>query len=119
MVREYATDDLRISIVYRARCFRDEQERQRYLETGGGPKMSLDEILRRLALDLADKGILPSAEAGLQMPRIDFAQLLLDSYVAYPLPRAAAAVPFNYCMLPKAVPAMAGVLTTILSPFCA
>lgn len=105
-LQEYDTDDLRCTVVYRARCFASEEERERYAkqqETGEGI-MSLDDVLARMLPDMVARGWIPSVEAGKAMPRVRLAELLLG-YVKYPLPpKENAVVPYNYCALPRLYP---------------
>merc|ERR1711916_130738 len=105
-VRNYTTDDLRISIVYRGRCFHDEDEVARFGGNGGADKMELDDILKRFAADLVDRKIMPSVDSVLKMDRLKLSLMILDTYVAYPhSPHSI--LPFNYCMLDSVVPWLA------------
>jgi len=111
LAKTYSFDDLRISVVYRARCFKDEQQRDYYNELNAAgdeaakKRYSLNSILVRLAADLARRGIVSSTKDALAMPRLDLALLLLDTYVRYPLPPAAdVIIPMNYCAAPRLLP---------------
>lgn len=66
-----------------------------------------------MAEDLVQRKRLASVVEGLSMPRIDFAQLLLDEYIRYPY-SAEAVVPFNFCAIGSAVPR----LKHFFSHFC-
>lgn len=101
-LRNYTFDDLRISIVYRARCFASEEERQRYHDTKD-EHIPLDEILETLAQDLVERGKVTSVQQALTMPRYDLASLILKTYIAYPLPPRAM-IPYNYCALTRLFP---------------
>eukprot|EP01062_Namystynia_karyoxenos_P012544 TRINITY_DN14521_c0_g1_i1.p1 TRINITY_DN14521_c0_g1~~TRINITY_DN14521_c0_g1_i1.p1 ORF type:complete len:434 (+),score=142.01 TRINITY_DN14521_c0_g1_i1:68-1369(+) len=112
----YTTDELRMTVVYRARCFEGEDERQRFLaqlytqdERADG-QLPLSEILATFRADLTRRGVL-AADA--QPALLDLAMMILKTYVAYPLPPEAL-VPYNYCALPRLVPW----LGPVLRPFC-
>ena len=53
----YDTEDLRMSIVYRAKCFKSEAERDRFNSMSEEEKMTLESILDKLKMDLARKSI--------------------------------------------------------------
>jgi hypothetical protein len=98
-VQRYTEDDLRQSLVYRARCFASEEERERY--HAFPTRMSLDSILVRFEDDLIQLGI-KSKEQLQAMDRLSFAFLIMDTYLQYPKPPLATAlVPVNYCALTK------------------
>lgn len=111
IVQKYKTNDLRISLVYRARCFANEAEAASYRQEGdmtiGGPAkqmLSLEDVLGTLGVDLARRGLVSSAEAALKMDRLEYAMLLLDTYLVYPTTDAW--LPINYCALGRLVPAL-------------
>eukprot|EP01095_Lingulamoeba_sp_RSL-Kostka_P000883 TRINITY_DN1116_c1_g1_i1.p1 TRINITY_DN1116_c1_g1~~TRINITY_DN1116_c1_g1_i1.p1 ORF type:complete len:475 (+),score=174.64 TRINITY_DN1116_c1_g1_i1:52-1476(+) len=110
--KEYNTSDLRISLVWRERCFKSLEEK---IEFDNHPRYTLDEIFKRFENDLRSKGILKPNQ---EVPKgIDLATLLLDSYVHYPLPNKW--MPYNYCALPKLLPDNIGnPISSLLSPFC-
>jgi len=118
VLQKYSSSDLRITIVYRARCFASEDERDHYHNLQPSDKLSLTEVLRVLTDDLVQRGIL-TVNSAEQIDRLDLAILLMDTYVKYPLPSAAKAViPLNYCALPRKAGQFKGLLSTLLSPFC-
>jgi len=96
-LQSYHTDDLRISVVYRARCFASESEAARYANQDSF--MQLDDVLDTLQADMIQRGTL-SREHGLN--KLDLAMRLVDEYIVYPYPDTV--IPFNYCMLPKLFP---------------
>ena len=106
----YSTEDLRITIVYRARCFRDEFEAKSYSEKHFGERtqnlLELEEILETFAKDLVSRGKVISVERALQeMPRFELALLIMDTYIKYPYPtKSDVIVPWNYCALPRLMP---------------
>merc|ERR1719272_1017596 len=104
----YTGDDLRWTIVYRARCFEDAEAADRYAAQKDTGAASLEDILAVLRKDLAAKGK-GTPEALDQLPILDLAMLLLDTYVRYPLPPRAA-IPYNYCALPSLFPSLHHVL---------
>ena len=127
-IATYKTDDLRISIVYRARCFAHEEERDAYhAQTGGNGGMQLEGVLRKLVdkmdADEHEGGLFEGSKdndragerkAGLlensPEKRLQLAIKLMDHYIRYPLPtrEAAPTVPLNYCALPKLLPGWLG-----------
>ena len=111
----YAAGDVRMSLVYRARCFTNASEAKRYTdETIQGTKiLSLDVILKTFAVDLAARGY-GTAEENLSMDRLALAFKLLKIYGRYPLPIPTVWIPYNYCAAMKIFPA----LRHILHYFC-
>ena len=127
-VATYNTSDLRISIVYRARCFAHEEERETYhSQTHRNEGMRLESVLQKLV----DKMDADEHEGGLfegsmdidksmerkqallentPEKRLALAIRLMDHYIKYPLPTrtAAPSMPFNYCALPKQLPSWFG-----------
>lgn len=112
VIRNYTTNDLRISIVYRARCFASKEEVQRFHENRPEDEMSLDYILGKLKDDLVSKGKFANRAAADALPRLDLALLLMDTYIKYPMPPHAV-VPYNYCMLATLVPSLKPILDKI------
>lgn len=99
-VTKYSTNDLRISIVYRARCFASEEDIERY--NNQESFMTLENILETLKKDLIKRGRLSENQ---NVSMIDFAIKLLDEYVVYPYPTYPRTwIPLNYCVLPKVIP---------------
>ena len=100
----YATSDLRISMVYRARCFKSPEEAQRYADLPVEDMLTLEDILSTLRKDLVARGVTTAAKLA-AMPQLDFAFLIMDTYIKYPLPPLELAwVPLNYCVLPRLAP---------------
>eukprot|EP01033_Poteriospumella_lacustris_P002562 gene2562-1860_t len=106
IVGNYTTNDLRISIVYRARCFDNEEEARRYNDFQNNPDniMKLENILETFKQDLvANKG--RSRESVDAMKPIDLAFTIMDTYIRYPLPpKELAFFPWNYCAVPLLYP---------------
>ncbi len=104
--KQLSTDDLRISIVYRARCFRDKAEAEAFRD--GDKHLTLDEILGTFRRDLEARGRLSKDQ---NISAFDLGLLILKVYVRYPLaPAKVAGVPYNYCALPRLFPALAPVM---------
>lgn len=117
-LRNYTTDDLRISIVYRGRCFKDAEQARLYSEQlyNSSSYMSLEHVLDTLAQDLIKKGSL-TQEDFQKLGRFELAELLLATYVPYPstdFTWTSFVLPFNYCVASVRFPW----LKSILSPFC-
>ena len=123
VVQRYATDDLRSSIVYRARaCRRRRGGALRRQRRAGGADAHAGRRARDARRRARAEGEARSVEAALAMPRKDFAFAIIDAFVAYPWPSTL--VPWNYCALPRLVGAKAGaaaaaVVGAVLRPLCA
>lgn len=102
-IRSYPMDDLRISIVFRARCFANEEESKRFQEQLHDHEnaMKLDDILETLVKDLQSRGRI-GADA-MQMDRLKLALKLMDEYIRYPF-SPTARFPLNYCALSRILP---------------
>ncbi len=111
---QYTTDDLRISVVYRARCFADDAEAQRFYAHLNDEEehMDLDEVLGIFARDLVSRGAVSTAEQAMEMPRLELALLILKTYIRYPIDTKSW-IPLNYCMLGKLYPWMAPALSLL------
>ena len=108
VLQNYSLNDLRVSIVYRARCFRDGDEAQAYRARLHGPggtdgRYSLDDVLATFVKDLVARGKLAEGTVVSDIPRLRLALLIMDEYIHYPLP-ANKVVPWNYCMLTRLWP---------------
>lgn len=114
VIRKYETSDLRISMVYRARCFHDRAEAEKYQYLPEDQMMTLDSILDTLKADMVAKKAAVSLDALNNMPKLNLAFLIIDTYVKYPLPpRNVAWIPYNYCALPRIAPWTASFLSYI------
>jgi hypothetical protein len=109
VVNSYATNDLRISIVYRARCFENEARAKHFNSLPDDEILSLDNILEVLKNDLVRRGKLGAEQ---DISRMDLAMKLMDTYISYPLPPHAT-IPFNYCALSKLYPIIKPVLDLV------
>mmetsp|Transcript_15918 Transcript_15918/g.26782 ORF Transcript_15918/g.26782 Transcript_15918/m.26782 type:complete len:447 (-) Transcript_15918:90-1430(-) len=104
VLQRYKTDDLRISMVYRARCFADEAEAQRYAALPEEEMLTLETVMEVFKKDMVSRGVTTPAKLASMEP-LAFLFLIMDTYITYPLPPWEFAwVPFNYCALPKQLP---------------
>eukprot|EP00755_Sulcionema_specki_P024815 Sspe_Gene.15319::Locus_5332_Transcript_1_2_Confidence_0.800_Length_1649::g.15319::m.15319 len=104
VLQTYTTDDLRLSVVYRARCFENEQKAQEFSRMEH--RFELEEVLETLRKDMVEKGLRSPTKGIGNTPeeRYQFATDLLDAYIKYP-PSPKALLP-NYCLLPKLWPSL-------------
>ena len=106
--REWTEQQLRFSVVYRARCFGSEAERASFgaaLAAGEGLLDLEGDILLPLMREAVRRRGAPSLAALQALPRLDLALRLLDVFVRYPKPALGWGVlPFNYCALPRLFP---------------
>jgi hypothetical protein len=100
----YRTSDLRISMVYRARCFADAAEAERYATLSTDEMLTLEQILEAFRKDLIARKVASEDKLN-SMKTLDFALLIMDTYIQYPLPALEQTwMPYNYCMLPRVMP---------------
>ncbi len=140
-IKEYQTSDLRISMVYRARCFTDLAEVDQYyeMESKRGQQNSghfeIEDVLGRLQRDLVDtRGY---SQTHIQsLSREDLGMLLIDEYIAYPLPPSTVStkdedtasvyalfrqffdIPYNYCVLEAFIKNKAPFLSALADYIC-
>lgn len=113
-VATYHSRDLRISIVYRARCFADDTARERHAAFPISERLKLETVIATLLERLVLLGELNSEQIP-SMSRLEIAQLLMLKYIRYPLPPVKQAIfPYNYCALSRLYPWA----LPILKPFC-
>eukprot|EP00127_Corallochytrium_limacisporum_P005941 Clim_evm18s215 gene=Clim_evmTU18s215 len=101
-LQTYDWDDLRVTVVYRGRCFKDKEEAEAYKNLPDEKKMALEEVLAKLGDDLVKRGRVSQQKLD-DMSRFDFAQLLVQEYIKYPY-SPTAIIPYNYCALPRLLP---------------
>jgi hypothetical protein len=100
--RQLTTDDLRISIVYRAKCFRDKEEADKYRNMKEEEMLTLDSVLEKFTKDLIHRGALAKDA---EISQFDLGMLILKTYIKYPLPPVSKTkIPYNYCALPRLFP---------------
>jgi len=103
-VRSFDSNELRISIVYRARCFKSEEEVGLFYNYPESSRINVEDIFSVLKTDIVTKK-LASQEHMKSLSRLDLALLLMDTYIRYPYPDASKAwLPYNYCALPRLFP---------------
>jgi hypothetical protein len=103
-VRTYNSSELRMSIVYRARCFRSENEVNAFKHIPESKRLTVEYVLDKLIQNLARKKI-ASADYLNAISKLDLALLLMDAYIKYPYPSIERAwIPYNYCALPRLLP---------------
>jgi len=78
-LRTYGTDEVRISISWKAYCFRDEAERDVFESARG--TLTIEAIEQRLFADLRERGLI-EATATPHLP--DIVELLIDTYQTFP-----------------------------------
>jgi hypothetical protein len=83
VVAEYAWEDLRFSISWKAYCFADEAERRAVDEHRDD--LAREQILATLLADLRERGRLGEARP----PDAELALLLIDEYIHFPKPQPA------------------------------
>ena len=88
----YGTNDMRISVVWRALCFESEAAR---LAHASEPRMALEGVFSRLEADLRARGVLPAGAP--RPPPLDFALMLVEYYAPYAYSEAW--VKTNYCVV--------------------
>jgi len=108
VLKNYTLNDLRISIVYRARCFENEKEAKDFNEKlhgdgGVDGRYTLDEILITFLNDLIEKGYYEKGSMLEDIDRLDLAMKIMKVYIKYPLP-SSPTIPWNYCALGRLAP---------------
>jgi hypothetical protein len=79
VVAEYATDDLRYSVSWKAYCFADDAEREAW--ASHADDLALDVILDTLLDDLRRRGRLGAGE---RPADAELGKLLIDTYIEFP-----------------------------------
>jgi hypothetical protein len=96
----YASESLRYSVVYRARCFSSERERDDFnnAQRAGEGLLDLEtDILGPLKDEAVRRGAVTHRSALDSLSRLELALKLIDLYVEYPVPNVL--LPLNYCAL--------------------
>lgn len=103
-IASYPTNELRITLVYRARCFENATVAQAFHPDSIDSMLSLEEILTTFQNDLIANHRV-SASTLVNMDRLALGNLIMQTYVKYPLPaRDQAWIPYNYCALSTVLP---------------
>lgn len=109
LVRSYTTDDIRFAIVYRARCFRDRAESDRFSTLPESEQLQLDDVLETMRAELVRRQVL-AADA--TPTRLELALQIMAEFIKYPH-SPSSWLPLNYCSLAKLYPSMQTVLNKI------
>ena len=114
-IADYKTTDLRISLVWRQRCFEKQEEVKKWADMKDF--MSVDAVLEKFIGDMRTKKIL---KEGQPTPKgMELANLIMKNYIVYPVDKTNNYIPFNYCMAVRVAPEyLKGALKMLLSPFC-
>jgi len=105
----YTTDDLRWTIVYRARCFASKEEIDKFYNLPEEETMKLEDVLEILRKDLVKQQVLTDDQ---KLAPLDMATTLMEHYITYPL-SPTAIIPYNYCALSKLFPLISPILSLI------
>ena len=132
VLRQYNSEDLRMTVVYRSRCFESEEAMLSFNKRNPSaavikPKpedidtssnMKLEDIIETLKADLFSKKLLTEQNYE-TISKVDLGILLMDTYIKYPYASyQKAAIPFNYCALPRTLKAYKSIAETLLTPLC-
>jgi hypothetical protein len=100
-LRKYPNENIRISLVWRTHCFKDEEEKKRYQNQTN--RISIEKVLDVFKEDLKKKG---KYTEGQDVRKLDFFINLIDEYVRYPNKQDSTfGLPaMNYCLLPLMMP---------------
>lgn len=101
----FKTDELRVSLVWRSRCFVSEAEAQAWHQA---PKMDLSTVLNQLKTDLQRRGVLTNDN----IAPLDLALLIIETYIQYPSSKTTW-IPWNYCLLDRSYPILQPILKWI------
>ena len=120
-VKTFRWEDLRVTIVYRTRCFKDDKARRSWPKhpaandssssssssssiDEGFDTLSLTSILDIFTKDLISRELLTTVTAA-SISRLELGRLIQETYIRYPLPDAKiASFPWNYCVLQQVLP---------------
>ena len=98
-IRIYDESDLRITLVWRQRCFRDETELNRFRDRDLSKRLDIHEVMDKMVSHLISTAKLASR------PRrpVDVALALITHYTRYPF-SPDYILPYNYCILEYVLP---------------
>lgn len=112
-MQKYQTNDLRVTIVYRAKCFKDATELEEYKDYDSKNVMDLDTALGKLQDDMVSKKAIRREDID-KISRLDMAFKIIETYIRYPLPPLEIArIPYNYCALGVIAPFLEPVLRLV------
>ena len=92
--------DLRMAVIFRARCFESDLQRDNFDPRKEMNGISLDTIKENLKNDLITRGIITKSKID-EMDNLDFALLLMNKYLDLPLPIKQTWIPVNFCVITK------------------
>ncbi|KAE9554302.1 hypothetical protein FO519_002473 [Halicephalobus sp. NKZ332] len=105
-LRSYKTKDLRITVVYRARCFESEAKKEAYKKwftTAEKHEVRpVQEILNELKTELSKRKNIPVSDLD-GISAVELAIMFVEEFIRYPLP-GKAMIPYNYCVLDTMFP---------------
>jgi hypothetical protein len=98
---KYPNENIRVSLVWRTHCFKDEEEKKRYHSQTN--RVSIEEVLDVFRKDLKKKGKYDESQ---EAKKLDFFISLIEEYVGYPAKHDSTfGLPvINYCLLPLMMP---------------
>ena len=97
-IKTFQEDEIRFAMGCRALCFATKKDIEKYHEDQKNP-MPLEQIMETFRKDLVKKGLMVEGHE-VKMRPYDFAVLLLDTYVKYPM-SPTALIPYNWCVLDR------------------
>ena len=108
ILSSYLDDEVRISLVWRVHCFRNEDEKQSYHDSKKNPpSMSVENVVNILKSEMNDK-IKYTSNIYSEMDKekkLEFLVKLIDKYAKYPKKKDGSIFPVvNYCLLPLIMP---------------
>merc|ERR1712232_680870 len=97
--------ELRITTVYRARCFANENELANFHQRGNSSEVMipLERIFDILGDELVARSKINSMASWRALSRHKQAMVIVDEFIRYPLPTNAW-IPYNYCVIPQGLP---------------
>lgn len=98
LLKKYKNDDLRVSLVWRVHCFKNEEEKKKY--ENQVDRVTIDKVLDIFKNDMIKKNIIIEKN----MKRLDFLIKLIDEYSNYPNKKSNGLPIFNYCLIPIFLP---------------
>jgi hypothetical protein len=101
LLREYATDDLRMSVVYRGKCFASAADAERFRALPASEMLPLDAVLATFRADLEKRGRMHHGD---DVAPLALANLIVSEYIRYPKPKVW--LPLNVCAADRLFPAL-------------
>lgn len=102
----YKTNDLRITVVYRAKCFENVEARDVYnswYQTASGDQIRpVDEIVNELKEELVKRRGVEFSSLSNSSP-VELATAFIEEFIPYPFPFKSV-IPYNYCIFLRLYP---------------